>query len=274
MDNLSIIVKKEFSDLISSNVILFMMFIFILLVSSSLLSAHDMIFSGDGINLIGIMLYNISYVFMSYGSILSIMIGFFLISNEKANSAINTLASKPIYRDTIINGKVISSMIFLTIVFCFVAILYTSLFIIINGDIVGNMAAEYSTRLSIIFLVSLLDAIYYLLLSMLMAIIIRKPGVALISTVVLFIFLDLIVPTVSFASNINILIDNNTIYNLLRDVSPSTSLTNLVNKGLFDSSVDLADVMNTGWGEITRLLIYIIALVFICYNSFIRSDLL
>lgn len=49
-----------------------------------------------------------SKTIMSCGTIIGIMIGFSTISSEKFGKALNILVTKPLYRDTIINGKIIA----------------------------------------------------------------------------------------------------------------------------------------------------------------------
>ncbi|WP_081477378.1 ABC transporter permease [Methanocella arvoryzae] len=265
---------KDFYELIGNGSVITIILAFMcVIVLSSMYTLDQIRPSTEKVEVSGVMLNQLSYDIMSYGSIFAIVIGFFSMSVEKTGKALNTLVTKPVFRDTIINGKMLACMIFLMMVFCLVIAIYTAVLLILGGDAVGSALYDYVLRLPIVLIVVVLDAMFYMALSILLSILIRRPGVALLSTMVMFIFLDVIEPSVSFACNIVTILGDNGLYDHIRNFSPSTSLSSLVSSGLFDASVDIDSVLSSCWGDMTRLLLFVVILMFLCYTMFIRRDI-
>ena len=63
------------------------------------------------------------------GPIIGVIIGCSTISAERMGNALNTLITKPVYRDTIINGKIMGSLIFFAAYIFFIMLIFTAGFL-------------------------------------------------------------------------------------------------------------------------------------------------
>ncbi|WP_424358870.1 ABC transporter permease [Methanocella sp. MCL-LM] len=274
MYNLFPIVGKDFSELIGNRSVVVVIFLFICFVIFTSIYSNELIISSTSReDVLQILLYQLSYAIMSYGSIIAVLIGFFSMSNEKIGKAMNTLVTKPVYRDTIINGKILTCCLFLTIILSFAVAIYTAVIVILGGELVGSVLSDFLVRLPLVFSVVFLDALFYMSLSILLSILITRTGVGLLSTMVLFIFLDVIEPSVSFAANIATILGSNDLYYYLSHLSPSSTLYTLILNGLFDPSVSQESVLLSCYGDIVKIILFIVILLFLCYSSFIRRDI-
>ncbi len=270
MGNVLIIARKDFSDLIGNHSVLMVLFVYFLMVICSALYARDLMYS----NTLSALLLGISYSIRSYGSIIGLVIGFSVMTGETIGGALNTLAAKPLYRDTIITGKILSCTVFILCVFGFVVIFYTALMLVLCGDAVGNVMGDYLCRLPFVLLLVTLNALFYMFLSIFISIIVKRPGVALLLSSVLFIFLDQIAPSVSFAGNIGVVLGNDHIGDLVAGISPVYAWGNVMFiDGLSDATVSLTGVLNACWPDLVWLFLYVVILLFVCYTVFIRRDI-
>jgi ABC-2 type transport system permease protein len=275
MTNIMHIAKKDISDIIGNISIGFVLITYLLLILASALNVYDMAATGNlyGSPVLDVMLGWVSNAIMTYGSIVAMMVGFSAISNEKKDNALNTLVTKPLYRDTIINGKMLSCTVFMIFIFGMATILYTSLLLIVCGNIVGPVLDEYLSRLPFVFLMSSLVAIAYMSISFLVPIWVKRHGVALLFTVIVFMMLKSVIPTVSFAGNVYILTGNGEIYNWIMRLSPDTAYTRLILTGLYDPATGVFQIIYACWTDIVSLLLFIIIIMSLCYASFIRRDI-
>jgi ABC-type transport system involved in multi-copper enzyme maturation permease subunit len=88
-----------------------------------------------------------------------------------------------------------------------------------------------------------------------------------------FMMLNAILPSVSFAGNIFILTGNGELYNWILRLSPNASYTNMLLTGLYDPSISIQRVLSGCWMDIASLLLFIIIIMTLCYTSFIRRDI-
>jgi len=275
MTNIMIIAKKEIADLIGNKNIGFILITYFLLIITSAINVYDWAANGSlsDSQVLEVMFGWVSNAIMTYGSIIAIMVGFSAISSEKHGSALTTLTSKPLYRDSIINGKLLSCTFFLLLVFGLATTLYSSFLLIICGSSVGPVFVEYLYRLPFVFLMSSLIAFAYMSISFLISIWVKRHGVALLSTVITFMMLKTVIPTVSFAGNVFILTGNAEIYNWIMRLSPDTSFENIVLRGLYNPSIDILQIISGSWLDIVNLLLFVSIMMALCYISFIRRDI-
>jgi ABC-2 type transport system permease protein len=275
MANIMKVMKKEFADIGGNRSIFLILAIFTLLIFISIFNAYDVLKSSsvNDTQILQVILGWISNAIMTYGSIVAMMIGFSAISNEKKDNALNTLATKPLYRDTIITGKMISCTIFISIMFAVATMLYTAVLLIVCGNVVSAVIGEYINRLPFVFLMSSLVAIAYMSVSILIPIWVKRHGVALLSIVITFMMLKTVIPTLSFAGNIYILTNNGEIYKWILRLCPDTAYTQMMLMGLYDPSIDIFRIVSICWMDIVCLLLFIISITFLSYASFIRRDI-
>jgi len=87
-------------------------------------------------SIITLMTYSLCW----YGSLVAIVLGFTSISEELDGKALNNLLVKPLYRDTIINGKIIGTLGFALCLFLFTTALYTIFMFIYYGVILNSFS--------------------------------------------------------------------------------------------------------------------------------------
>lgn len=104
---------------------------------------------------------SVLYVFMSMnqylvliGLVLSVALGFDLITREKEEGSLKSLLSHPVYRDSVINGKLLGSLVVLIVVMCSM-FLVTIAIMLFFGIVPGG---EDLLRIGAYFLMALLYA--------------------------------------------------------------------------------------------------------------------
>ncbi len=140
---------------------------------------------------------SVMYIFMSMmsymtglGGILAIAIGFDLVSKEKESRSLKTLLSHPIYRDEIINGKVLGGVGALG--FAMVLALALSIAMLLVFSVVPTLD-EFAAIL-IFGVVSLGFLIAYFAVAITMSTVAKESGNALIYTLVIFFVVSSLLP--------------------------------------------------------------------------------
>ncbi|MGA9141717.1 MAG: ABC transporter permease subunit [Methanocella sp.] len=277
MSNLLNVAKKEIADIVGNVNVILILVVYLFLILSSALHTYDSVSAGglsDSELLYKMLGCCASNIIISYGSIIAIMVGFSSISSEKTGNALATLTAKPLYRDTIINGKLLSCTAFMLAVFGLAAALYTAVLLIICGNAISPVIYDYLCRLPFVLAMSAMLALSYMSLSFLFPVLIKNHGVALLSTVITVMMLRVVIPTVSFAGNMEILTRSGDVYNWIIRLCPDTAYWNLTDAGLYDTSISALQVMSNCWTDIADVLLFIIIVLVITYVSFIRRDVI
>lgn len=131
-----------------------------------------------------------------FGAILGIAMGFDLISKEKEEHSLKTLLARPVFRDEIVNGKALGSVLALAI--ALVTTVAVSIAILLFAGIVPTL---YDFGAILIFtLVSGIFILVYFSLALLMSAIAKNSGSALITTLIIFVVLSSVVPILGWAA--------------------------------------------------------------------------
>jgi ABC-2 type transport system permease protein len=272
-NNMINLASKDFRDLLSNKCIIITIALYLLMILFFNFLLNDQVLHGVFTN---DQLFSMSLgwcgIIMSYGSIIGVMIGFSLIASEKFGNALNTLITKPLYRDTIINGKLLACMLFLLVVFGLTISLYFSMLLILFKASIGYVLVAAFSRIVLAFYVAMLYVLIFTLISMLIPIIIKRQSIALLLVILILILLRSVIPTVSFAGNIYHLLGGQA-YNLVVTLCPDWAYSTIVTYGLYDPSVSTLSLLNNCWSEIVNLFLYAVVLLVICYISFIRRDI-
>jgi ABC-2 type transport system permease protein len=108
-----------------------------------------------------------------------VVLGFSSMSAEADGKALTTLLVKPLYRDTIINGKLFGAIGLFFCIFWFMAAMYLSgLFLVLGGPISAQLS-NFMEFLPLAFLLYMLCSIFLFSLSMLMCIMFKEQSFAL-----------------------------------------------------------------------------------------------
>lgn len=279
-NNVLIVAKKEFYDLLASRLILTVIAIYLILIILNVNNFYN-IFSDPSTNVSKNVNGNLSLLMLSilinilsgYGAIVGIMIGSNSIASERRGNALNTLLVKPVYRDTVINGKLLGVIGFFICVFSIVILFFTSAMFIICGNSIAPFIGDYITRLPVILFTSLIFITFFIVLSMLMGILVKNQAFSLLLSFIA-VFLSDMIRTTSFAGNISLLfwMDRYHVEHVIRGLSPHGIITNFKNPFL-EPSLSMSAAMNYVEPEIFRLIIFLLVVLVLCYIAFMRRDI-
>lgn len=275
MGNVLIIARKELGDLLSNRIIIVTMAVYILLIAYNIYGFYMGTSNPRVVNFYGATMSSVLYVLTDYGSILGIVIGVVSISKERNTNALNVLVSKPLYRDTIINGKLIGSVLFLVTMFCLITAFYTSGLFLLCGNMILQWLPDYLTRLPVALFISLIYVMFYLSIAMFISIIIKDQAFATIISIIVWALMGFI-RNASFADNLAAIIvkifpgNVQGYINFIAGFSPETMRFWISNSNFFDpefyGNVPPIEI------AVFRLLIYLVVAIVVCYIGFVRSD--
>jgi ABC-2 type transport system permease protein len=194
MNNIIIVAKKEFADLLNSWLVIVVLLVFLLMIVISLHNLHDLVAFQNGESsgrFLQLMVGGLWNVLSYYGMFLGIIIGFVSIASERHNGALNTLLMKPLYRDSIINGKLLGCICFVISVLIIVTILFTSGIFILWGNSFSRILLDYIEAVPEVLFLSVVYVLMFASLSMLLSLLIKNLAVALIGMFLLMFVFDI-----------------------------------------------------------------------------------
>jgi len=287
MGNVLNVARKEFSDLFGNWMVLFILAFYFLLVLNVIIGFKDVIDSlntpptggriliGNG-DLSVSMLISLWSILIEYGLFIGVVLGVSLIASERKGGALNTLIVKPLYRDTIINGKLLAAAGFLVCLFGLTSALYTAVMVILYGSSVSSVLTMYLEKMPILLVLSIVYVMIFLLLSMLMSILVKSQAFALVlGTLVMYIFQIIPSPNVSvYLSNI-LSRGNDSLANTIAGLSPYNimSVNGIVLRDFFDPSKSVVNAVYLHEADVIKLFIFLVVSLILCYIAFIRRDI-
>lgn len=281
MGNVLNIAKKEFADLISNKAVIIILVVFLFLIAKCTYDYYyfNVLTNGHIVAkaLAWRILAGIWFELTRYGSLVCMIIGFSLISSERKDGALNTLLVKPLYRDTILNGKLLGALEFISCTFIFAVMLFISLLFVFLGNPIISIMPDIILRMPLIFILSMMYVTIFLALSMIITILIKNQAFALILSTIIIAISELVL-TDDFTGNIyyfmtgNIALGKNSITSFIMELSPDGVSSVLTNSKFFDPTVSLWNSFPSVEFEIIRLVLYMIIMIVLCYIVFTRRD--
>lgn len=274
MSNVLRIAKKEYVDFISNPLVLIVLFSYVIYnilyinqfvnyVNQSRID--DLKNIGVAANLF--LLFTLTWTC----SLVGIIIGCSTISSERMGNAISTLITKPVYRDTIINGKIVGAILFLASIILFIILLSTAILLILCGNTFSQYIISYFSNLPYIFVFSLAYVMLFLSISMLISLLVREQAFAMIIS-----FLTIVISNLMYTANIVLNIDNVIpgfdLGNLCSILSPEGTIYRIGSIFVNESPVP-QESFTVILPEIYQFLIFAIIITFISYIIFIRRDI-
>lgn len=266
MSNTLFVARKEFSYLLNSRLIIFIMAwymaIFFLSFYGTAQSVNSLGISDPVQNYFVDYVYTLCY----YGTLVAVVLGFSSISVETSGKALNTLLSKPLYRDTIINGKLLGAGGFMVCIYLLVTILYVSgISLATNGS--RNAVMAFVGGLSLSFLLYMLCMLFFFSISMLACLLFREQSLALFMGFLAWIVLFRLISSDIFAGSISYFFGNSqSILLLVSGMSPSTMLYFIL------ENMDLQSVLAESGLEVFKLFLYCTIGLILSYIAFLRRD--
>lgn len=261
------VAKKEFDDYMGSSIALFVLVVFFIIFVCSRYNSYvrvpiiqpGMHYNSWGMNLIFI-----------YGSLVAIVLGLSSMYEEFGTKAINTLISKPVYRDAVLNGKLLCALCIAFLVFVFTVLVDSVLNFAFYGPVFTSGLPAFLNVLPVLLVLYLLCFMAFYLLTVLMFIVFKSSSLSLFLAFLSWVFLFSILPNITFASYISLIFGNQQyLGNLIGSLSPSSIIFNI---NLMTAS-NLVDAFNAGVLDIIKMSLYVIVLLVLCYTAFLRRDI-
>jgi ABC-2 type transport system permease protein len=279
MGNVMVIARKEFADLLSNRMVLLIVVAFM---TYNVFWAYDFynvlnggkpgaqILFNDNMGIAAD--NNVFFLLCWFGTILGVIIGCSTISSERMGNALNTQTTKPLYRDTIINGKILGSLTFMAIVTVFMIFIYTSVIFILCGSAVAPFMFDYFSRLPFVFLFVMVFVLVFLSLSMFFSLLVKDQAFAMIlgtlTVYVSYLFTSIV------THNLNNILPGNGITGFLTSFSPySIMWEGGVQQKFMNTSQNAWDAFLAILPDFTRLLLLVIVIMAINYTIFVRRDI-
>ncbi len=278
MGNVTVIAKKELADLLSNRMVLLIIVAFIVYLVFWVYDFYNVLNGGKpGAQILfkdnmGIAVdNNVFFSLCWFGTILGVIIGCSTISSERMGNALNTLTAKPVYRDTIINGKIFGALAFMAIVTIFLIVIYTCVIFVLCGSAVAPFMFDYFSRLPFVFLFVMAFILVFLSLSMFFSLLVRDQAFAMIlSTITVYVSYNFSI----VSSNLNNIFPGNGLAEFLASYSPySLMWGGGVQQKFMDTSLGAWDAFLAILPDFTRLLLMVIVVMAINYIIFVRRDI-
>lgn len=255
------IAKKELADILNSKLVLIMLIFY---TAIFILSFNNCItFRSDGVgNLFMLFTYSVCY----YSTLVAMALGYSSFFSEMDGKAINTLLTKPLYRDTIINGKLINALILSIGLFVFTTVLYIVAILVYYNDPAKIMSLFFSI-LPLMFLLSVLCVMFFYTLTMLVCILIKDQVLSLFTSCLLWIILFYLINDNWFAGYISYYFHSSELEYLICSFSPVW----LVHSLLEQPDILMAATVY-GNTDLIKLSLYTCITVIMTYIAFIRRD--
>lgn len=194
MGNVLKIARKEFIDLYSSWFVLFILIVYALSIGKTVFDFYNVVLvqhGETGPRLLNVILDGVWHILAYYGVFVGIVIGFSSVASEKHKSALSTLLVKPLYRDSIINGKLLGVTGFLCCTFALAIALFTAAMFIVCGGTFASFFIQYLEAVPLLFALSVVFVLIFVLVSMLISILVRDQAFALVATVLALFIMDI-----------------------------------------------------------------------------------
>ena len=268
MNNTLIIAKKEFLDMISSKLVIIIVLFYMITFFLSFLTILSMSESPSlAINPIELTLINFKQSSCYYGVLLGLVLGFGAFYSEVHDKAINTLLLKPVYRDTIINGKIIGTLGFLLLLLSFASILNSAIIIIFFGSNAIPFISSFINSIPLWLFISTLCILLGYSLSILLYIIFKTPLFSLFLGFLFWIFFFYLMGNLWIAGYIGYFFNDDSICQTVCELAPYTIIGNIM------TNRTIQDTITYSGFELVKLFLYSFIILFISYTIFLRSDI-
>jgi ABC-2 type transport system permease protein len=276
INNVINIAKRDLLNLLANNGVIIVMLVFFILVIITTINILDQSSAGmiTDNDFIYLLLGSLTYILTVYGSIIAVLLGFLFMSLDRISHAINTLLVKPVYRDTIINGKLLGSILLIFGIFLLTTLFYISMLFLMFGSRFESVFFIFLGRVPVILLLSLIVTLTFLCMSMLISSLLDGKSVALLVNILLFVILYT-TPTMGIGGNISVLFGNyrSQVLYVFASMSPNFNLDRLAYNGLFDPTISVVGVLSSCRVELSILLIGLLVLLVLNYIVSLRRDI-
>lgn len=277
MDNVIRIARKEFADLLGNRIVFLFLAIFAVIIilnaqelGNYLAGGHvmwDMYGNSVSNLLLGGVLTPLTY----FGEFVGVIVGFSIFASDRYSYSLNTLLVKPLYRDSIINGKLLAALGFLACICGFTIMISVSCILIFAGNYAAPYLLEFLSGLPLVFLLFLAFMMIFTALSMLLSLVIPNQSLSLISILLLVVILNS-VNAIGFVGSLGILFNSPLVTQLVSSLSPNAIILHIQNDGVFNPSCGFFNALATAKFDILWLVLYAVIPILFSYIVFLRRD--
>jgi ABC-2 type transport system permease protein len=127
------------------------------------------------------------------GALLAMILGNHAIEKEKRSGTLKLLLSRPIFRDSLLNGKLLGNLTILLAISIIVALLSFAVLILIGSV---TLSGSDIIRMALFFFMSFLYMAFFLILAVAMAVLIPNGNKALLLTIIVWLLLAFVFPQI------------------------------------------------------------------------------
>ena len=278
MENILLIAKKELYHLFSSKLVILILIWYLL---TFIISFYSIVNTPDGAesiishfeNPIDLIFVNFTYSLCYYGTLVGIILGFVSMSIETDGKALNTLLTKPVYRDTIINGKLLGLFIFFICLFMFTISLYIFAMVVFYGVLLNSSSLLINSyiplfieRVPLSFVLSFFCITFFFSLSMLFSIISKEQSLSLFLSLFVWVMLFDVLNDFAFAGYLGYFFHSDS---LTYDISCLSIYSMLY---FILGYTDIHNVIVHNGFELFKLFIYCFITIIFTYIVFLRRN--
>lgn len=267
--------KKEFADLTGNWIVVIIIAAYVLFIVITLADFNNVLEDIDTISFfgnLGLVAADRAFRILAlYGSLLGIIVGCFSIFSEWHGNALNTLAAKPLYRDTIINGKFLGSISFILLIMGMAAAFFTSGLVILYGNAVSTSIYDYISRLTIGFGIAVVYVMIFLAFSALISLIVKNQAYAMTLGIIV-LYVSEVASTTNVALPVSRILNDASLERTIMSLSPYYGLYT-VEKTLFNSIYSIDIALDTVIPVLQLFAFYIIIAFVLSYVVFLRKDI-
>lgn len=275
IQNVYKIALKEFSDLIRSNIIIIVLAVYFILLIYSYYNTYNR--ANIALSQLGVVstLNNpaispgeITDVLCGYGGLVAVILGLSSMYNEVNNKAINTLIAKPIYRDTILNGKLLGATAFAICLFIFTILFDVSMNFLFWGEYFSKIFPTFLGEVPLVLLLFLLCFMIFYLLTVLMFLFFNKVGMSFFLAFIAWIFLYEVIPSGLGLCLASLFPNANQMSWIIVSLSPQ-EIVYLI----YGGATDTIGAISSNLSGLLTLILYVTILLIGCYITFLRRDI-
>lgn len=295
--NVVTIAQKEFADSLWSPVFLallvtFTLVTFVFSYQQGLAAERLSRMGGESTSVLMLGLKGIAGIITWFAPLIGIALSFDAVIREQKSGSMNVLLTHPVFRDTIILGKLLGFMLTLFLVLSISAAVSIGTLLVLIGEVVSTMEL---TRIALYVLFTFLYVLVFLGIGVILSIVVEDAADSLVYNVTIWLCLSVVFTVIviaffllsgqTLAGNI----DSWGIIAKISNISPMhhyaeviTGKTNLGwggpgiesdIKGILDTRFTLSQWFSEFWMNLTVLIVAPIILLIIAFIAFLRKDI-
>ncbi len=297
--NVVTIAQKEFADNLWSPVFLALLVTFTLVTFvfsyqqglMQILAKEGLGRMGESTSVLMLGLKGLAGIMTWFAPLIGIALSFDAVIKEQKSGSLNVLLTHPVFRDTIIMGKLLGSMLTLFLVLFVSSAVSVGTLLFLLGGAVSTLEL---TRIALYILSTFLYTLVFLSIGVILSIVVKDATDSLIYNVVIWLGLSIVFTVIVIALFLltgQTLTDGNGwgIIAKISNISPMhhyaeviTGKTNLAwggpgiesnIKGILDTRFTLSQWFSEFWMNLTVLIVTPIILLIIAFIAFLRKDI-